>query len=149
MKTDSTSLKKYNPYFNWYTSESSKIVEPCSRLIAVIPHSVISSLSYLRNMVLYNITIILDEEIQDNWLNWANNSLIPSIMDTNLFVSNRTLRVLDSHNEGVTYCIQFIADDLNKYNQYQDKFATTLTSAQPAEFENKCYSFTTVMEFVN
>ena len=99
-------------------------------------------------MVLYNITIIVDDGIQDTWLDWANTVLIPSIMDTNLFASNRTLRVLDSHNEGTTYCIQFIADDLDKYNQYQDKFALKLTSAQPAEFENRCFSFTSVMEFI-
>jgi hypothetical protein len=100
-------------------------------------------------MVLYNITIIMDEGIQDSWLNWANNNLIPSIMDTNLFVSNRTLKVLDSPNEGITYCIQFIADDLEKYNRYQDEFAPRLASTQPVEFENRCFSFTTIMEFIN
>lgn len=100
-------------------------------------------------MVLYNITIIMDEGVQMSWLNWANQELIPSIMDTNLFVSNRTLKVLDSPNEGITYCIQFIADDIHKYNEYQDRFADRLTSAQPAEFENRCFSFTTVMEFID
>lgn len=99
-------------------------------------------------MVLYNITIIMDETIQQAWLRWADEELIPNIMATGLFASSRTLRVLDSPNEGVTYCIQFIADNLGKYDTYQDNFAGKIFSAQPPDFENKFVSFTTIMEFV-
>jgi hypothetical protein len=99
-------------------------------------------------MVLYNITIIMDEAIQESWLSWAKEALAPRIMATELFVSNRTLKVLDSPNEGVTYCIQFIADNLDMYNKFQDNFAQKLTSDYPSEFENRFVSFTTVMEFV-
>jgi len=91
----------------------------------------------------------MDEGIQKSWLDWASRELIPSIMGTNLFVSNRTLKVVDSPNEGITYCIQFIADDIQKYNQYQDLFAERMAAALPSDFENRCFSFTTVMEFVD
>jgi hypothetical protein len=100
-------------------------------------------------MILYNVTIIVEEDIQANWLNWMQNVHIDQIMDTGYFASNRILKVLDSPNEGATYCIQFVADSLAKYNEYQQKFSVALQADFPAEFANKFVSFRTVMEFID
>ena len=88
-------------------------------------------------MILYNITIIIEESIQDRWLEWMNTEYIPGINATNLFASNRMLKVLDSPNEGVTYCLQFIADDFGKYKDYQENFAPQFENKQHQKFENK------------
>lgn len=100
-------------------------------------------------MILYNVTIILDDSINDTWLNWMQNIHIEQVMSTGCFASNRTLKVLDSPNEGITYCIQYIADSMEKYNEYQQKYAASLQADFPAEFTNKFVSFHTVMEFIN
>jgi hypothetical protein len=52
-------------------------------------------------MILYNVTVILEDEIQADWLHWMKEQHIPEIMDTSCFVSYRMLKVLDSPNEGV------------------------------------------------
>lgn len=100
-------------------------------------------------MILYNVTIILDEDIQTEWLNWMQTRHIDDLMETGCFASNRMLKVLDSPNEGITYCIQYIADSIEKYNDYQQKFATQLQADTPEQFVNKFVVFRTVMEFID
>lgn len=100
-------------------------------------------------MILYNVTIIIEESIQEPWLTWMQNTHISQVMDTGCFASNRMLKVLDSPNEGITYCIQYVADSLDKYNEYKLKYATALQADFPAEFTNKFVSFRTLMEFTD
>lgn len=100
-------------------------------------------------MILYNVTIILDEDIHQEWLQWVNNSHINEVMNTGYFVSSRILKVLDSPNEGITYCIQYIADSLGKYNEYRQKHSNKHQTDIPEQFLNKLVSFQTIMEFID
>lgn len=100
-------------------------------------------------MILYNVTIIMDEDIHQNWLNWVNANHINDVMNTGCFVSYRTLKVLDSPNEGITYCIQYIADSLENYNEYVQKHSSRLQGDIPNQFLNKLVTFQTVMEFID
>lgn len=100
-------------------------------------------------MILYNVTIIIDEAIEDEWTGYIRNTFIPDIMATGSFVSNRLLRVLDSPNEGVTYCIQFVAENLAKYQNYQHEFIHRIQAEHQRHFENKFVSFSTIMEYVD
>lgn len=99
-------------------------------------------------MILYNVTIILEEGIHEEWLNWMQTNHIEDVMNTGCFVSNRMLRVLDSPNEGLTYCIQYVADNIENYNEYQEKFAAKFQSDFPEQFSNKFVAFRSVMEFI-
>ena len=98
-------------------------------------------------MILYNITIIIDDAIEKDWVGYIKGRYIPEIMATGDFDSNRFLKVLDSPNEGFTYCIQFVAEDLSKYHNYQNRHAATIQAAHQQHFENKFVSFSTVMEY--
>jgi len=99
-------------------------------------------------MILYNVTIILDEEIHDSWLKWLKQEHLKEMMSTGFFISYQVLKVLDSPNEGVTYCIQFIADSLEKYNEYMQNHANQLQNNVPDLFLNKFVVFNTLMEFI-
>ena len=74
---------------------------------------------------------------------------IGQVMNTGCFASNRMLKVLDSPNEGITYCIQYIADSIEKYNEYMKIYTTALQADYPEEFGNKFVSFRTLMEFID
>ncbi len=100
-------------------------------------------------MILYNVTIILDESIHQEWLNWMRSEYIPNVMNTGYFVSNRMLKVLDSPNEGVTYCVQYIADTHDHLNEFTQKHAADLHSNLPEQFLNKFVLFDTAMEFID
>jgi hypothetical protein len=100
-------------------------------------------------MILYNVTIILDNEIQIEWLNWMQKKQIPQLMETGYFDSNRLLKILDSPNEGVTYCVQFVADSIEKLNEFKQKHGQFLETNTPKEFNNKLVIFPTAMEFID
>lgn len=99
-------------------------------------------------MVLYNVTIILDEEIHDAWLTWLKHEHLKEMMNTRLFISYRILKVLDSPNEGITYCIQYISETVEKYNEYIQLYASQLQNNVPVQFLNKFVVFSTLMEFI-
>ncbi len=99
-------------------------------------------------MLLYNVTFIIEETVAVEWLQWMNELHIPEIMNTGKFASYRLLKVLDSPNEGVTYCVQYIAESEADYNEYKAKYAPALQAKLTAKFENRVLSFRTLMEFV-
>ncbi|HEY1010920.1 MAG: DUF4286 family protein [Daejeonella sp.] len=100
-------------------------------------------------MILYNVTIIIDESIHERWLNWMQNVHIGQVMNTGCFASNRMLKVLDSPNEGITYCVQYVSDSIEKYNEYKHQYSAALQADFPEEFSNKFVSFRTLMEFID
>jgi hypothetical protein len=99
-------------------------------------------------MILYNITVIIDEGIEREWLLWMQDIHIPEVMATGKFVSQRLLKVLESPNEGVTYCVQFVADSKALYDLYRVQSEQTFLSALQNKYPNKLVSFSTIMEFV-
>jgi len=92
--------------------------------------------------------VIIDEAIHHEWLQWIETRHIPDMMATGMFISSRLLKVIDSPNEGITYCMQYIAEDLDKYNQYKEHFSTALRSKHDKKFEGKFVNFRTLMEFI-
>ena len=100
-------------------------------------------------MILFNITVIIEEEIEAEWLKWIKNVFVPDALSSNLLVSNRLLKVLNSPNEGITYCLQFIADDLKNYTEFANKHSSALLNTHTEQFKNKAVSFSSIMEFIN
>lgn len=99
-------------------------------------------------MLLYNVTVIIEDAAQEEWLQWMQDIHIPAVMETGKFVSNRLLRVVDSPNEGVTFCVQYIAENLAAYEDYQLNHAPALQAELQTKFENRFVAFRTLMEFV-
>jgi hypothetical protein len=99
-------------------------------------------------MIILNETIIIDDQIHEEWLTWINTVYIPRVMQTGLFTSNRVLNVLNSPNEGITHCIQFTTDSLDNYHRFTDGLAVELQNAHQQQFENKFVRFETIMQLV-
>lgn len=106
-------------------------------------------ISYLSIMILYNVTVILEESVEAEWLKWMQEEHIPEVMATDCFSSNRILKVIDSPNEGVTYCVQYIAETQAIYEKYQLQFAPALQAAALSKFENKFVAYRSLMEFID
>lgn len=99
-------------------------------------------------MLLYNVTIIIEDAVAEEWLQWMQEVHIPEVMATGKFISNHLLKVLDSPNEGVTYCAQYVAENLEEYEEYQANYAPALQADLQRKFENKFVAFRTLMEFL-
>ncbi|MXV49385.1 DUF4286 family protein [Pedobacter sp. HMF7647] len=100
-------------------------------------------------MFLYNITVIVDYDIESQWLTWINNEHLPAVMDLGFVTSNRLLKVLNSPNEGITYCIQFVFETHEAYESYVTLHEKNLMQAHADLFTNKHVLFTTLMEYIN
>ena len=100
-------------------------------------------------MLLYNITIILEESAAAEWLTWMQTVHLPAMMNTGKFVSNRLLKVVDSPNEGVTYCLQFVLDNQADYEHYKVEHAPAMQEELNTRFKDRHVSFQTLMEYVD
>ncbi len=99
-------------------------------------------------MFLYNVTLILDATAAEEWLQWMQDIHIPQVMATGMFVSNRLLKVVDSPNEGVTYCSQYVVETLDNYNKYQETFAPALQAELNEKYKNRFVAYRSLMEFI-
>jgi hypothetical protein len=100
-------------------------------------------------MIIYNETIIVDEGIHKQWLSWMQTEYIPKVMKTGYFSSYKILNVLDSPNEGVTYCVQYSTDKREKYDQFNLQHFMPLQAVHQQKFENQFVLFNTLMQTVN
>lgn len=99
-------------------------------------------------MLLYNVTLILEDTVAEEWLKWMKEVHIPAVMSTGMFVSHRLLKVVDSPNEGITYCAQYVVDTLENYNEYQNKYASALQEELNNRYKNRFVAYRSLMEFV-
>lgn len=97
-------------------------------------------------MIIYNETFIVEESIVESWLNWIKTNHVPAIMGTGFFDSYKVMTVLDSPNEGITYCFQYLTDSIERYSPFYYKHREKFHNAHNAQFENQFVLFTTLME---
>ncbi|MFD2863060.1 DUF4286 family protein [Mucilaginibacter antarcticus] len=100
-------------------------------------------------MITYNETVIVDEGVHKQWLSWVKTEYIPMVIKTGFFNSFKILNVLDSPNEGVTYCLQFFTDSREKYNEYNVHHFLGIQTLHQQKFENKFVLFNTLMQSIN
>ncbi|MNK22677.1 hypothetical protein D3C87_409580 [compost metagenome] len=103
---------------------------------------------YLCCMLLFNVTVIVEEASAAEWLEWMKEVHIPQVMETESFVSHRLLKIVDSPNEGISYCVQFIAENDTKYQSFLSSHEKQFIAEIYAKFPNKLVVFSTLMEFV-
>ncbi|SOD20464.1 DUF4286 family protein [Pedobacter xixiisoli] len=99
-------------------------------------------------MLLFNVTVIVEEASAADWLSWMKEVHIPQLMETESFVSHRLLKIVDSPNEGVSYCVQFIAESEEKHQSFLALHEKQFIADIYAKYPNKLVVFSTLMEFV-
>src|ERR1700679_4312063 len=100
-------------------------------------------------MIIFNDTVIVDDAVHQKWLNWLHEVHIPAVMATGYFNSYQVLNVIDSPNEGVTYCVQYQTESMEKFNQFYSNHLHRLQAIQNQEFENQFVLFNTLMQTVD
>lgn len=103
---------------------------------------------YLCSMLLFNVTVIIEEASAPEWLTWMQEDHISRLMEKDCFVSYRLLKIVDSPNEGVSYCVQFIAENEAKHQTFLDLHEQQFTAEMYTKYPNKLVTFSTLMEFV-
>ena len=100
-------------------------------------------------MILYNVTISIDTNVEEEWLKWMKEIHIPDVMNTGLFIDNKICRIHAEEEGGKSYSIQYLAKSWNEYNQYKDTFALKLQQEHTLKFSGKFAAFRTILEVVH
>lgn len=100
-------------------------------------------------MIIYNVTINIDEDIHHNWLNWMQKEHIPQMLSTGKFSKALMTKVLvEEDMGGYTYSIQYTTESKEMLQRYYNEDAETLRS-QSKPFEGKFVAFRTELEIVS
>ena len=101
-------------------------------------------------MIIYNVTVNIDHDSHDDWLDWMKSVHIPDVMATGSFLENKISKVLsDQDDGGVTYAIQYVSKDMDTYENYLKEHAPRLQQEHSARYEGKFAAFRTLLEVVH
>ncbi len=101
-------------------------------------------------MILYNVTVNIDDTIEKDWLNWMINKHIPDVLETGLFKGHKMYKLMtrQSDETGITYSIQYFLRNMDDYNLYQTEFAPTLQQEYNERYSGKFVAFRSLLEEV-
>lgn len=100
-------------------------------------------------MIIYNVTVSIDTDISEEWLEWMKTVHIPDVMNTGYFINNKILRVHAEEEGGKTYSIQYTCKTMQDLNEYQAKKAPELQKEHTEKYEGKFAAFRTLLEIVH
>lgn len=99
-------------------------------------------------MIIYNVTVNIENDVREEWLNWMKEIHVPDVMRTGYFVGNKICKVLVDEEQGTTYSIQYTCVNMKDLEEYQREHAPRLQKEHAEKFANKFVSFRTLLEIV-
>ncbi len=100
-------------------------------------------------MILYNVTVNIDDSVHEEWLEWMKNKHITDVLNSGLFIESKIFKVIPDHeSEGHTYSIQYFLKSMNDLEKYQKEFAPILQMEHSEKYKDKFVAFRTVLQSV-
>ncbi len=99
-------------------------------------------------MIIYNVTINVEDDVRDTWVKWMQETHIPEVMQTGKFVSYSFHKLLSRQEDetGTTFVVQYTAESMDHYDDYQANYAPALQAETRRLFDGKFVAFRTLME---
>ncbi len=100
--------------------------------------------------VIYNVTIHIADQKEEEFLEWMRNEHIQEVLDTGLFEKALFLKLLTEIGEqnGVTYAVQYYSPSMEKLQEYYDQHAPQLREKGLAKFGENMLGFRTELELI-
>ena len=100
--------------------------------------------------ILYNVTVIVDDSVLEDWKQWMLDVHIPDVMATGEFETYQMQKVLTEGSEGgTTFAIQYLAPSMEAYERYQKVHAPALQEEHQKRYNGKFGAFRTLMEVLS
>lgn len=100
-------------------------------------------------MLLYNVTIGIDRDSEEEWLQFMREKHIQAVLDTGLFTGYKFYKVLHDQDDGtISYSVQYFAKTIEDVQQYLETFAPALIEEHRKRFNNRHVAFRTLLEEV-
>lgn len=100
-------------------------------------------------MILYNVTVIIENDVHDDWLRWMKEQHIPDVMATGLFIENKIARILAEEEGGTSYSIQYLLRNMEDYETYQQQHAPRLQAEHSERYNGKFGAFRTLLHVIH
>ena len=99
-------------------------------------------------MIIYNVTVNVENDIREEWLQWMKAKHIPDVMATGYFIEHKICKVLVDEEQGTTYSIQYTAANMKDLEEYQRDHAPRLQKDHTDKYAGKFVAFRTLLEIV-
>ncbi|OYU83447.1 MAG: hypothetical protein CFE24_11350 [Flavobacterium sp. BFFFF2] len=101
-------------------------------------------------MIYYNVTINIDQTVEQTWLSWMQNKHIAEVLATGLFQQARMVKIKTDQADGSTsYAVQYTADSMDDLDQYYREHAPRLREEGLQLFGDKMLAFRTELEHIS
>jgi gamma-glutamylcyclotransferase (GGCT)/AIG2-like uncharacterized protein YtfP len=100
-------------------------------------------------MIIYSVTINIDESVHDKWLEWMKETHIPEVLGTGKFISAKMAKVLvEEEMGGSTYSIQYTAENKEILDKYYAEDAERMLKEVSKNFGDKFVAFRTELAVI-
>jgi hypothetical protein len=101
-------------------------------------------------MYVYNITIKVDNKIEDEWLLWQKEITIPEMLSTGFFYDYRFFELLGQDvTDGKTFVAQYFALSGEDCEMFTDQYAEHLREKAFKKWGDHFISFRTILKSVH
>ncbi len=101
-------------------------------------------------MIIYNITINVDDSVHDEWLNWMKTEHIPKVLATGKFEKATFSQVLiEEEMGGKTYSVQYRCYSREALDAYYRDDAEKLRDEGLKKFADKMLAFRTELQVID
>ncbi len=97
-------------------------------------------------MIIYNVTVKIENSVHDDWLQWMRTTHIPDVLATGKFVENKLCKVLVDDTDGITYSIQYTCESMELLEKYYEEDAPKLQAEHTERYRDKFVAFRTLLE---
>jgi hypothetical protein len=100
-------------------------------------------------MILYNITINVSPDIEQDFISWMKTIHIPEVLETGIFHDHKFFRLIHDTDDGSTnYCIQYFTENLKMMMEYERKHAASLQAKTQERYQDKAIAFRSLLETI-
>ena len=101
-------------------------------------------------MIIYNVTVSIENASAEEWLQWMKEVHIPEVMATTYFLKYQIAKVMENEDHGGTsYAIQYTARNLEDLMEYQRNHAQELQAKHAERYKDRYVAFRTVLEVID
>lgn len=97
-------------------------------------------------MLIYNVTIKIDNDIESDWVTWQKDHYIPAVMASGFFYDSQFSKLISHQDtDGKTYVMQFYSKDDHAFEKYKARHANEFNDLLLAKWGNKFVAFESLL----
>ena len=100
-------------------------------------------------MIIYSVTISVEETIEQEWVLWMREEHIPEVLATGKFLNCRFSKLVSHKEHGsCNYSAQYTAESFEDLEDYKTNFAPALQQKSMAKYADKILAFRSELEIL-